>query len=113
MELVKEEDSKVECLNLKHQGKHRAILYSTRSRIFKSNNPSLHMCANRKASHAGSWYSSNPAQLNQSLTRWLDDVKSDKIPTPDKVCVKDDASHTAGNEGLELPVKGCRAIIAP
>jgi predicted class III extradiol MEMO1 family dioxygenase len=48
----------------------------------------------RPASHAGSWYSNDSAKLSQELDIWLGRV-------PNTI------------EGVELPPKGARVILAP
>ncbi|KAK5132105.1 hypothetical protein LTR08_000355 [Meristemomyces frigidus] len=58
----------------------------------------------RKASHAASWYSASPPQLNAQLDGWLADVK-----TP-VTCI---GPLSAGQTVAELPVAGARVIIAP
>ncbi|GAA6061627.1 hypothetical protein JCM10212_000969 [Sporobolomyces blumeae] len=51
----------------------------------------------RVASHAGSWYSKDAAELDGQLARWLDA-----------------ATNRASRDALrEAPVKGCKAVIAP
>ncbi|KAF8591887.1 UPF0103-domain-containing protein [Ramaria rubella] len=49
----------------------------------------------RRATHAGSWYSSNPTKLDSELSNWLSSVN----PTPE--------------DHFDPPLKGCKAIIAP
>ncbi|KAK4050633.1 hypothetical protein OIV83_003359 [Microbotryomycetes sp. JL201] len=49
----------------------------------------------REATHAGSWYSSSKSELDKQLTSWLDKAKQ-QLPG-----------------ALDVPVKGCKAIIAP
>lgn len=65
------------------------------------------MAPSRKASHAGSWYSSSPSQLRTQLTSWLSAVPTE-LPSPLTVC---QASPTT--TPLPLPIAGSRAIIAP
>ncbi|CAG8550107.1 3643_t:CDS:2 [Ambispora gerdemannii] len=50
---------------------------------------------NRYASHAGSWYTGNASVLNEQLSEWLGNVP----PTTEN--------------GVPIPVKGARAVIAP
>ncbi|KAJ2805793.1 hypothetical protein H4R21_001122 [Coemansia helicoidea] len=55
----------------------------------------------RQATHAGSWYSSDPDTLDRELQGWLGRVPSEvaEVVPPDGRCV--------------VPVKGARAIIGP
>ncbi|KAK4983516.1 hypothetical protein LTR66_008801 [Elasticomyces elasticus] len=59
----------------------------------------------RKASHAGSWYSSSKAQLSSQLDGWLNAVSA-----PVK-CIG--AVSSSGEPVAELPVPRARVIIAP
>ncbi|EST05245.1 MEMO1 family [Kalmanozyma brasiliensis GHG001] len=65
------------------------------------------MAPSRKASHAGSWYSSSPSQLRTQLTSWLSAVPT-TLPSPLSVCQPSPSSSP-----LTLPIPGSRAIIAP
>ncbi|KAK5109098.1 hypothetical protein LTR62_007555 [Meristemomyces frigidus] len=58
----------------------------------------------RKASHAGSWYTSSKSQLNSQLDGWLA-----AVGTPLK-CI---GPRSEGQTVSELPVAGARMIIAP
>ncbi|KAL1924201.1 uncharacterized protein VTP21DRAFT_7236 [Calcarisporiella thermophila] len=49
----------------------------------------------REASHAGSWYTASGSKLNRELENWISHV-------PDET-----------EDGVDIPVKGARAIIAP
>lgn len=60
----------------------------------------------RQASHAGSWYPSDSRKLDSQLTDWLQAVSS--VPKALDACVE-----VATPDTLNLPVQGCRAIIAP
>lgn len=62
----------------------------------------------RSASHAGSWYTDDRKELDDSLSEWLEDVRADALPRPLAVCERKPAV-----EGLPLPVSKCRAIIGP
>ncbi|GAC76055.1 predicted dioxygenase [Moesziomyces antarcticus T-34] len=62
----------------------------------------------RQASHAGSWYTNDRAELDESLTEWLSDVKADQLPSPLAVC-----DHKPRSGSLPLPIPTCRAIIGP
>ena len=66
------------------------------------------MAPTRKASHAGSWYTDDPDELDASLSEWLQDVQPELLPTPLSVC-----SQHASTESLPLPVPSGRAIIGP
>ncbi|EJD03938.1 UPF0103-domain-containing protein [Fomitiporia mediterranea MF3/22] len=48
-----------------------------------------------RATHAGSWYTDRAQRLNDELSTWLNDAQPD------------------AEDGFALPVKGCKAIIAP
>ncbi|KAJ2842347.1 hypothetical protein GGI22_007581, partial [Coemansia erecta] len=55
----------------------------------------------REATHAGSWYSDDGAQLDRELQSWLDNV-------PDSVReIEPEGAH------CQAPVPGARAIIGP
>ncbi|KAI8806570.1 MEMO1 family [Cladochytrium replicatum] len=54
---------------------------------------------NRKASHAGSWYTSNSKKLNKELEGWLEAVPT----TPEDGSLSE----------FSLPISNARAIIAP
>ena len=58
----------------------------------------------REASHAGSWYTDNEAQLNRQLDGWLNAV------TPPVSCI---GPQSQGQSIPQLPVTGARMIIAP
>ncbi|KAN0065777.1 hypothetical protein ACQY0O_000907 [Thecaphora frezii] len=66
----------------------------------------------RAASHAGSWYTDDGSELDASLSGWLHDVEPSAVPSPTASAVSTDKQNASGS-GLELPVKDCRAIIAP
>lgn len=67
------------------------------------------MSAIRKASHAGSWYTSNPKQLDAQLTQWLSRVDGEELPSPGTVA----AEGGVQKDPLKLPVENARAIIGP
>jgi MEMO1 family protein len=58
----------------------------------------------REATHAGSWYTASKRELDSELEGYLAKVPSDNI--------KGVASHKE-DPGVEFPVVGARAIIAP
>lgn len=62
----------------------------------------------RRASHAGSWYTDDPAELDSSLTEWLSSVDSKSLPSPLDTCTL----HPTASS-LALPLPRCRAIIGP
>ncbi len=66
------------------------------------------MAPTRSASHAGSWYTDDAAELSSQLHTWLSGVSPDTLPTPVTVC-----STSSSPSALPLPIPGCRAIIAP
>ncbi|GAC97542.1 protein tag-253 [Pseudozyma hubeiensis SY62] len=68
------------------------------------------MAAIRKASHAGSWYTDDPEELDASLSEWLSDVEDSTLPSPLSVC---STSASSSSTPLPLPVPASRAIIAP
>lgn len=62
------------------------------------------MPGTRQATHAGSWYSANKAQLTSQLKGWLERVPASTTPIGS-------ASSQAGS--VSVPSPGARAIIAP
>lgn len=70
----------------------------------------------RRATHAGSWYSSSPSKLDAQLTGWLNDVHPSAIPPAGEVAslsTRPSSDSDPHPVGLRLPVEGCRAIIGP
>ncbi|EPQ27526.1 uncharacterized protein PFL1_05064 [Pseudozyma flocculosa PF-1] len=66
----------------------------------------------RAASHAGSWYTDNGTELDGSLTAWLKAVSPAKVPAPASVAATV-AEGSESSSDVDLPIKGCRAIIGP
>ncbi|PWY99392.1 UPF0103-domain-containing protein [Testicularia cyperi] len=64
----------------------------------------------REASHAGSWYTADGSELSTSLSGWLKKVDATALPLPLSACNTDASSSS---DALNLPIKGCRAIIGP
>jgi MEMO1 family protein len=60
----------------------------------------------RRASHAGSWYTSDGRQLSRQLDQWLD-----AVPSRTKGITELSSIDTAPE--LTIPSTGARAIIAP
>ncbi|KAF1951655.1 UPF0103-domain-containing protein [Byssothecium circinans] len=58
----------------------------------------------RRATHAGSWYTSNRQTLNQQLDNWLDQVPNSTVPI---------GSVSSQDGSVSIPVSNARAIIAP
>lgn len=82
--------------------------------------------ARRQASHAGSWYEARAQILDTQLEGWLASVQPDTVPEP-PVSVIDvvdghnvpsrrtgsGGSHAPPPPSLQMPVPGCKAVIAP
>jgi MEMO1 family protein len=63
----------------------------------------------RRATHAGSWYTSDASKLDAQLSQWLAAVKSDQFPSPVEV-----ASQTPSTtDPLDWPISDARAVISP
>lgn len=58
----------------------------------------------REASHAGSWYSADPATLSRQLDSWLDAVPATTKPIGP-------VSSRGGD--VDIPSRGARVIVAP
>ncbi|PWN28302.1 UPF0103-domain-containing protein [Jaminaea rosea] len=63
----------------------------------------------RRATHAGSWYTSDPVQLNEDLTRWLAAVDGSQFPPSAHVADEGEVKP----DPVQLPVKDARALIGP
>lgn len=70
------------------------------------------MALTRKATHAGSWYTDDPRELDECLTEWLSDVQPDNLLSPLSVC-SDSSCSSSSSESLALPISSNRAIIGP
>lgn len=72
----------------------------------------------RRASHAGSWYTSSKTKLDEQLTTWLSAVRGGEFPHPSDVAR--DADGDGDGDGSSnrtspetLPITEARAVIAP
>lgn len=70
----------------------------------------LSTMTSRAASHAGSWYSDDQAELDAQLSSWLGSVDTTQIP-PAGVSAADQEAE--GEEDLKLPIDRVKAVIAP
>ncbi|KAI8445193.1 MEMO1 family [Phakopsora pachyrhizi] len=68
----------------------------------------------RSPTHAGSWYSSSPSKLKDSLRSWLDQAHT-PVNEPEDSNQSSRLNEEQGWKSVcvDVPLKGCRAIIAP